>query len=347
MLPGSKLLSVVVPTYNMEEYLPRCLSSVTDERVPNTLEVIVVNDGSTDCSLEIVKEFQNKRPDIVSIIDKPNGHYGSCINAALPVATGKYFRMLDADDCFDTDALVSLLERLTEIDVDLIVTLRTEHKVFPGGVEITSSFPCHGVLYNKVYDIQTFDIHQQTCGDEFNMHSMAYKTQVLRDIGLKHLEGICYTDTQYCFFPIDRIRDFMVIDLHLYHYYIGRIGASTEKKSVAKNFPHITKVLLNVLEYYDNNLSDNPITRKNQCHFIQIALIVFLESLKLQTTISDDVYHEAANAVKILKKHKIKSRTPEKPFYKIWKMFTYKQVLITSVKLHHMVNFSKYRWLKE
>ena len=69
-----KTLSVVIPTYNMEAYLPRCLNSVTREDIPDTLEVIVVNDGSKDRSLEIAKEYQAKRPDIISIIDKPNGH---------------------------------------------------------------------------------------------------------------------------------------------------------------------------------------------------------------------------------------------------------------------------------
>ncbi len=86
-----KLLTLVIPTYNMEKYLTKCLESVTAPCIPPTLEVIVVNDGSKDRSLDIMKAFQQKRPDIIRIIDKENGHYGSCINAGLQLAKGKYF----------------------------------------------------------------------------------------------------------------------------------------------------------------------------------------------------------------------------------------------------------------
>ena len=106
--PGSdKILSLVVPTYNMEKYLPACLDSVTDELIGDSLEVIVVNDGSTDRSPDIIRQYEQKRPDLIKVIDKPNGHYGSCVNAGLAVATGKYFKILDADDWFDTQALAA------------------------------------------------------------------------------------------------------------------------------------------------------------------------------------------------------------------------------------------------
>ena len=108
---STKLLSIVVPTYNMSAYLCRCLDSVTRDDVPDTLELIVVNDGSTDNSLSIMQEYAKKRPDIINIIDKTNGHYGSCVNAALKVATGKYFRILDADDWLDTEQLIQFLKK--------------------------------------------------------------------------------------------------------------------------------------------------------------------------------------------------------------------------------------------
>ena len=191
-----KLLSLVVPTYNMEKYIARCLDTVTDAIVPSTLEVIVVNDGSKDKSLEIIRSYEKKRPDIITVIDKANGHYGSCINAALAIAKGKYFRMLDADDWFDTKALVELLRRLETCDTDLFVTLRTEYRVKKNGSVDIKKFPFNTVEYNKVYQMQEFEIEPHVVGREFNMHSMAYKTEILRKVGLKHIEGICYTDIQ-------------------------------------------------------------------------------------------------------------------------------------------------------
>ena len=89
-----KLLSLAIAAYNMEAFLDQCLKSVTRFDIPDSLEVIVVNDGSKDRTSEIAHAYQKMRPDIIQVIDKENGHYGSCINKGLEVATGKYFRPL-------------------------------------------------------------------------------------------------------------------------------------------------------------------------------------------------------------------------------------------------------------
>lgn len=141
-----KLLTLVIPTYNMEKYLTKCLESVTAPCIPPTLEVIVVNDGSKDRSLDIMKAFQQKRPDIIRIIDKENGHYGSCINAGLQMAKGKYFSPLDADDWMDTEVLSKLLNVLKNCDTDLFITLRTEHKIDKNNRHIVTHFPFRNVV---------------------------------------------------------------------------------------------------------------------------------------------------------------------------------------------------------
>ena len=144
-----KLLSVVIPTYNMQTFLCRCLDSITHNNVPDSLEIIVVNDGSTDNSLAIMQEYADKRPDIVNIINKPNGHYGSCINAALKIATGKYFRILDADDWFDTDGLIELLGELRKADADIAVSAYKKHRKTR-----SISYKAKGVNFNIIYNIK-------------------------------------------------------------------------------------------------------------------------------------------------------------------------------------------------
>lgn len=89
----------------MEKYLNKCLDSLLIKTGLEYLEVIVVNDGSSDSSLSIAQAYQQKYPDVFVIIDKTNGNYGSCINAGLPVAKGKYIKILDADDSFSTPIL--------------------------------------------------------------------------------------------------------------------------------------------------------------------------------------------------------------------------------------------------
>ena len=123
-----KLLTIIVPSYNMERYLPRCLDSlvIDDKELFEKLDVIVVNDGSKDRTSEIAHKFEAKYPDVFCVIDKPNGHYGSCINAGIARAKGTYIRTLDADDLYDTKEFQNYLCALEAIvrngaDVDLIL----------------------------------------------------------------------------------------------------------------------------------------------------------------------------------------------------------------------------------
>ena len=107
----SKILTVIVPSYNMEKYLPKCLGSlVVAPELMERLEVLVVNDGSTDRTSDIAHEFATKYSNSFRVIDKANGHYGSCINAALRVAMGRYVKILDADDSFDPDEFSKFIE---------------------------------------------------------------------------------------------------------------------------------------------------------------------------------------------------------------------------------------------
>lgn len=233
-----KILSVVVPTYNMEDYLPRCLDSVTREDVPCTLEVIVVNDGSKDRSLEIAKEYQAKRPDIISIIDKPNGHYGSCINAALKVATGKYFRPLDADDWFNTDALIEFLTELENADVDLAMT---PFKCIRKTKSIILS--PKNVAYKKIYtpNDAAFWGRQKTMF--MTMQSFTYKLSTLKESGLKHTEGINYTDTEYVFYPLQATKRIMLFNLCLYNYDLTRDGQSMNPVVAARNHSQLALII--------------------------------------------------------------------------------------------------------
>lgn len=340
-----KLLSLVVPTYNMEKYIARCLDTVTDAAVPPTLEVIVVNDGSKDRSLEIIRNYEKKRPDIITVIDKANGHYGSCINAALPVAKGKYFRMLDADDWVDTDALVELLGRLENCDTDLFVTLRTEHRVRKDGTVNIKKFPFSTVEYNKVYQMQEFDIASHATGREFNMHSMAYKTEILRKVGLKHIEGICYTDIQYCFLPIDRIKDFIVFDLYLYHYNIGREDQSTSAVSLIRNYQHVVKVLGFVLDYMDQSYSEdrNRITVANQGYFLSEIFDMFINCLRWHKPFSEEEYRQVEDFIVRAEKYGAKSRIIGKSYFKPYKLFRNRKVLNAIICSYQKIHYRKRR----
>lgn len=244
---ANKILSVVVPTYNMEAYLPRCLDSVTREDVPDTLEVIVVNDGSKDRSLEIAKEYQAKRPDIIQIIDKPNGHYGSCINAALKVATGKYFRILDADDWFDTSALISFINTIKAYDVDLIFSPKSEVENSRKKL-VSSTILTPGEIYSK----SDFDkLNREKLLSILTIHSISYKLNLLKEIELQLQTGICYTDTEFYAYPLRLSKDIVFFDIPVYNYFIGRDGQSTNRDVFFNNRTQFFLVQKRLLENWN------------------------------------------------------------------------------------------------
>ena len=98
-----KLISFVVPCYNSSSYMHHALDTILE--IKEDIELIIVNDGSTDDTLKIAKEYQKKYPQVIKVIDKENGGHGSGVNAGLGIASGKYFKVVDSDDWVDTSSL--------------------------------------------------------------------------------------------------------------------------------------------------------------------------------------------------------------------------------------------------
>ena len=119
----NKILTIVVPTYNMQDYLNRCLDSlIVVPELMGQLEVLVINDGSKDNSSVIGHEYEARYPNTFRVIDKENGNYGSCVNRGLAEAKGKYIKILDADDWFNTKEFEDYLRNLSTVEVDLVLT---------------------------------------------------------------------------------------------------------------------------------------------------------------------------------------------------------------------------------
>lgn len=252
---SKKLLTLAVPTYNMEKYLGRCLDSVLCAN-RDFLEVLVVNDGSKDRSSAIGHEYEAKYPDVIRVIDKENGNYGSCVNRALDEATGKYFRMLDSDDWFDTKALDEWIERLKTCDADLVLTI-AEDRVEDGSLLRRLDAP-NAILENKIYHVEEFDAAKLGYKYLFCSHVVTYKTSILKDIHLRLQHGISYTDNEYVFFPLDHIQSAIYYNLPVYQYFVGRDGQTTQQDVLQNSFKQLYQVFNRLFEYYILH-KNNPI----------------------------------------------------------------------------------------
>lgn len=226
-----KILSVIIPTYNMAKYLPRALDSVCAAKRLECVEILVVNDGSTDGSLAIAKDYQARYLHSVHAIDKKNGNYGSCINAALKVATGRYVKILDADDCYVTSALDAMVEILRTADEDYLVTgfvmCREDGSV------------C------KIHSVPSQETGKTLLADDANfankptmwwMHALTVKRALFIEHNYRQTEGVSYTDTEFALFTIFHAKTCKFTDICLYNYTVGREGQTVSLQKMACDY---------------------------------------------------------------------------------------------------------------
>ena len=107
----SKILTVVIPSYNVEQFLEKTVQSFLADEVIQDIEILIVNDGSKDRTKEIGQQFEEKYPQSIKLVDKENGGHGSTINKGLSIAAGKYFKVVDGDDWVDTQAFVNYVKK--------------------------------------------------------------------------------------------------------------------------------------------------------------------------------------------------------------------------------------------
>lgn len=241
-----KLLTIVVPVYNTEKYIKRCLDSLDNKEINDLIEVLIVSDGSKDNSINIAKEYMKKLPNTFKVIEKENGGHGSTINKGLELATGKYFRFLDSDDWVDNNNFVEFVKKLEELDVDLVVTDYSKEFVYEGKSE---KIVYKDLKPNKIYDFDNFDLKILN-GEYFVMATSTYKTEVLRKSNLKLMEKTFYVDMQYNVVPILYVNTFTYLSLDIYRYFIGRIEQSVNTASFVKNHLNHDKVVKFLIDYY-------------------------------------------------------------------------------------------------
>lgn len=248
----NKILTIIIPTYNMEKYLRHCLDSlIIDEEGMKRLEVLIVNDGSKDSSSQIAHEYQDKYPDTFRVIDKENGNYGSCINRGLKEAMGKYVKVLDADDSYNNDIFARYIYEISKTDVDLILndvaTVNSNDTIFKKSVfDLTPNhLYCFEALSMSVYK-------------RIYMHAIAYRTSIFKGIKYLQTEGISYTDQQWIFMPMVNVKSVLYINGCLYRYLIGREGQTVGYEAVKRQLEHKVLVANSMLEFYESQQSLSP-----------------------------------------------------------------------------------------
>lgn len=233
-----KLLTISIAAYNAEAYIVKALDSIVKSEYIDKLQVVVVNDGSKDKTVRVVEEYVKQYPTIVDLIDKENGGYGSTINAALQIAKGRYYKLLDADDWFNTSELDRMVEVLESTDADIVVSNYCRY-FEKGG--ITENIKSLNIEYSNypldVKVLSTFNINP----------AFTVKTQVIQG-QIKITEKCLYTDVEFCVKAILKSKNFVYLPYSVYCYRIGREGQSVSSEGRMK---HIAEHEFIVKELYE------------------------------------------------------------------------------------------------
>lgn len=272
---NNKLLTVVVPAYNAERYLSANLNSLlaagafagaslAPEALSfarRALEILVVDDGSTDRTAEIADSFQARYPETVRVIHKENGGHGSGINAGIRHASGRYFKVVDADDWVEPGAFVRLLEYLEGAESDLVGSgfyWRLENgeadcRSYPRRAEMEEPF--RGVEYGREY---AFD---EVAGELYlKMHHFTVRTEILREQGVVIDTHCFYVDTEFVLYPIPGIRTVSFLPDVVYQYRVGRAGQSVTPEKLRANESQYVRVLEQLLLFYRRSFEEGKLT---------------------------------------------------------------------------------------
>ena len=268
-----KLLSIAVPSYNSQDYLDRCIATLLPGG--DEVEILIVDDGSKDRTAEIADEYEKKYPGIVRAIHQPNKGHGGAVNTGLAAATGLYFRVVDSDDWLDFDAYAIALATLRTLhaqhnDVDLFLSNYVYEKE---GKKHKRVIHFEGVLpEDRVF---TWDeIGHFKLGQYLLMHTMIYRTELLRSTGLQLPEHCFYVDNIFCYVPLQYVQKLYYKNIDLYRYYIGRDDQSINEKVMIKRIDQQLKVNRLMVTSMDFKAIPNRKQAKTIYNYLEIITTV-------------------------------------------------------------------------
>jgi glycosyltransferase involved in cell wall biosynthesis len=262
---NTPILTIAVPTFNMDRWLDKNLRTYCSDALKYRLEVIVLNNASEDNSKEIAESYCKEYPETFVLIDRESRGYGSSINAAISVARGKYFRIVDADDWVDTDELEHLLSALDSYDVDVVVN---DYRIvnMQTGAEKSVKASDQGIEYNKVFrDLRACTLFLPS------IHSTVYNIAILRESGFQMQDKMYFVDEEYVILPFLNVKNNIFSDCDVYRYQVANPEQSMSPQNRAKYRKHRESVLKRLLAAYkDAEKSEEKSEALSYC-FIRIG----------------------------------------------------------------------------
>ena len=268
-----KYISFAIPCYNSEAYMAQAIESILPGG--EDVEILIVNDGSKDRTAEIGKEYEEKYPGIVKLINKENGGHGDAVNAGLSHASGKYFKVVDSDDWVDRISLMKILNVLKnfeeeEQEVDMLIANYVYEKV---GMEHKKVIRYDNVLpENQI--LKWDEIGQFRIGQYILMHSVIYRTDMLKLCQLTLPKHTFYVDNIYVYYPLPHVRTLYYMNVDFYRYFIGREDQSVNEKVMISRIDQQIFVTKMMIDMYELRRIQSKKLRKYMLNYLAIMMTV-------------------------------------------------------------------------
>lgn len=268
-----KLLSVAVPCYNSQDYMRHCVETLLAGG--EEIEILIVNDGSTDSTREIADELQNAYPNIIRAIHQENAGHGGAVMTGVRHARGLYFKVVDSDDWVDTDALGQIMDTLRKFSamerpVDLLVSNYIYDKVGSTHKKVIH----YGSALPREQVLGWDDVKRFHTGQYLLMHALTYRTELLRESGLNLPEHTFYVDNLFAYTPLAAVRTLYYLDVDLYHYFIGREDQSVQEATMIRRIDQQLRVNREMLEQVDLRTIENRRQRAYMLSYLEIVTAI-------------------------------------------------------------------------
>ncbi len=267
-----KLLTFAIPCYNSEAYMENCINSLLPGG--DDVEILVINDGSKDRTAEIADAYERKYPGIVRAIHQENGGHGEAVNAGIRNASGLYFKVVDSDDWVDLDAYQKILAKLRELSggektLDMFIANYVYEKE---GAKHKKVMRYSALPQDELFTWK--DVGHFRKGQYILMHSVIYRTKLLRECGLELPKHTFYVDNIYVYKPLPSVRTMYYMDIDFYRYYIGREDQSVNEKVMISRIDQQIRVNKLMVDEFDLWKIPNRKLRRYMFNYLEIITVI-------------------------------------------------------------------------
>lgn len=237
-----KVLTITIPSYNVEKYLKQTLDSFLSPEILEEVEVLIVDDGSKDRTAEIGKVYERQYPQTFRVISKENGGHGSTINRGIQEAKGTYFKVVDGDDWVDTEDFVKLVKALKNCTAQYVVTNYYEVNDVTG--EKTP------VDYKVLKEKEIWSFEEAGKRKQIAMHALVIQTSILKENQIRLDEHCFYVDVEYVLYPIPYVETVQFLDLFVYMYRLAVMTQSVSLQGYQKHMQNHIDVILHLTNFF-------------------------------------------------------------------------------------------------